>query len=420
MNFHLPAASRPFFAAAILLTAGLAGCQNDDDATAPDLFARPVAHLTGVPALSGPLDRAKLTLTSALQVDLTRNVARLPLFRGTHNGSTVWFVRTDVSDAALATQLGLNFAPRLANGDLECPACVQTVQSTGAVLGQAPVQFAGTVDFAPQRVLTPSATGFPPLAAQPGSVAGPGYSDLVRVQGSPVVYNAPIIAVGDGPFDVSATHTNTHDRVVAIDPVAMTVDLQFIRAFSHGQEIFYLSFGSTGALSSTLERGTFVPGMATLAFANEDRRGARSDIFTFVNGKRGQNDPNAQGLMHVILDNPPGAITLQNPALLESLRQLGDAHNVLGSFPTLTDRTQRELYTPLWDLHLSVWSDAVVASGENFAQTDANTIEQLAARGFLTSPGGVELGSSNFLVNCPALGFATTAPAEDQAPEVAP
>ena len=72
--------------------------------------------------------------------------------------------------------------------------------------------------------------------------------------------------------------------------------------------------------------------------------------------------------MHVILDNPAGAITLQNPALLESLRQLGDAHNVLGSFPTLTDKAQRELYTPLWDLRLGVWSDAVVASGENFAQ----------------------------------------------------
>ena len=280
MKYSVPARPRRLLVLAAFATTALAACSKNNDATEPDRFARPVAHLTGVPALSGPLERAKLTLTSALQVDLTRNVARLPLFRGTFNGSTVWFVRTDVSDAALATQLGLNFAPRLANGDLECPACVQAVQSASAVLGQAPVQFAGTVDFAPQRVLTPSATGFPPLAAQPGSVAGPGYSDLVRVQGSAVVYNAPIIAVGDGPFDVSATHTNTHDRVVAIDPVGMTVDLQFIRAFSHGKDIFYLSFGSTGALSSTLERGTFVPAMATLAFANErPARGAQRHFY---------------------------------------------------------------------------------------------------------------------------------------------
>lgn len=295
------------------------------------------------------------------------------------------------------------------------------MKSTNPILGSAPVQFAGTVDFAPMRVLTPGPTGFPPLMAQPGSVAGPGYSDLLRVEGSNVVYNAPIIATGDGPFDVSVTHTNTLDRVMAIDIQAMTVDLQFIRAFSHGKEIFYFTFGSTGALSSTLERGTFVPAMATLPFANDDQNpnGARSAIFTFTNGKRGQNDPNAQGLTHVILDNPPGNLSLQNPALLESLRLLGDAHNVLGSFPTLTDMRLRELYSPLWDLNIGVWSDAVVASGENFAQTDANTIRQLAARGHITNPGGGKLGSSNFLVNCPVLGSATDPPTEDQAPRPA-
>jgi hypothetical protein len=253
--------------------------------------------------------------------------------------------------------------------------------------------------------------------AQPGSVAGPGYSDLVRVAGSSVVYNAPIIATGDGPFDVSQTHTNTLDRVMAIDIVAMTVDLQFIRAFSHGKEIFYFTFGSTGALSANLERGTFVPGIAGLPFPNDDQNpnGARSSIFTFTNGKRGQNDPNAQGLMHVILDNPPGNLSLQNPALLESLRLLGDAHNVLGSFPTLSDKRLRELYTPLWDLNIGEWSADVVAKGENFAQTDANTIRQLAARGFITNPGGAKLSSANFVVNCPVMGFATTPPTEDQA-----
>ncbi len=381
----------------------------------------PETHLTGVPALSGQLDRSKLTMTSVLQVDLDRNVARVPLFKGIYNGATVWYVRMDVSDSVIARQLGLNFAPRLVNADNNCPACIQTVTSADQILGRAPVTFAGTVDFSPMRQLVPSATGFPPLTAIPGSVAGPGYSDLARVQGSNVVYNAPVIATGDGPFDVSETHTNTLDRVIAIDIVKMTVDLQFIRAFSHGKEIFYFTFGSTGALSATLERGTFVPAMATLPFANDDQnpKGARSAIFTFANGKRGKNDPNAQGLMHVILDNPSGNLSLQNPSLLESLRTLGDAHNVLGSFPTLSDKHQRELYSPLWDLNIAVWSDDAVARGVNFAQTDANTIRQLAAHNLVTNAGGAKLGSSNFMVNCPVLGFATTPPTEDQAPRPA-
>ena len=60
-----------------------------------------------------------------------------------------------------------------------------------------------------------------------------------------------------------------------------------------------------------------------------------------------------------------------------------------------------------------------MAEGINFAQTDANTVRQLAERGFLTNPGGGALGSSNFVVNCPVLGFAATAPTEDQAPRPA-
>jgi hypothetical protein len=120
--------------------------------------------------------------------------------------------------------------------------------------------------------------------------------------------------------------------------------------------------------------------------------------------------------MHVILDNPPGDLSLANPALLESLARGGDAHNVLGCFPTLADQRLRELYSPMWDLNIAVWSDAAVASRQNVAQTDANQIRQLAARGVVTNPGGGLLGSSNFTVNCPVMGFADEAPSEDQAP----
>lgn len=409
----------------LLLTSVFASCkkEDDDDGGGGNTTTqyKPENKATGLGALSGTLDRSKLTMTSVISVDLDRNIARVPLFKGTYNGSRVWFVRMDVSDKAMATQLGLNFAPRLANADNGCPSCIQTVTSSDAVPGAAPVAFAGTVDFTPMRELVPGPMGFPPNKAVPGSVAGVGYSDLIRVGGSNIVYNAPIVAVGNGPFDVSEAHTNTLDRVMAIDTVAMTVDMQFIRAFSHGKDIFYFTFGSSGALSATLERGTFIPVLSGTPFPNddEDAQGARSSIFTFTNGKRGANDPNAQGLMHVILDNPPGNLSLTNMALLQSLARLGDAHNVLGSFPTLTDQRLRELYTPLWDLNIAVWSDATVAAGENFVQTDANTIRQLAVGNFVTNAGGAKLSSANSVVNCPVMGFATDAPTQDQAPRPA-
>jgi hypothetical protein len=412
---------RPATALGAAVAAALVAVACGDSTGPNDTFSRP-QQFPSFPPLSGQLDRSKLTLRSAVSVNLDQNVARLPLFRGTHNGARVWFVRTDVSDSATAAALGLNFAPRLANaGAPVCPACVQTVQTTNAALGAAPVQFAGTVDFSPMRVLTPGPTGFPPLAAQPGSVAGPGYSDLVRIGTSPIVFNAPIVATGNGPFDVSEAHTNTLDRVMAIDTVAMTVDLQFVRAFSHGRDIFYLTFGSSGALSATLERGTFTPVLGSTPFANDDQNpmGARSGIVTFTNGKRGELAPPAQGLMHVILDNPAGNLSLARPDLLRSLARGGDAHNVLASFPTLRDPTLRRLYTPMWDLMIAEWSADVVARGENHAQPDFNTILQLAARGFITNPGGAPLSSANFQVNCPVLGFADTAPTEDLAPRPA-
>lgn len=242
---------------------------------------------------AGDVPKSKLTMQSVMRVDLSKNIATVPLHKGTYNGTSVWYVLMDVSDAGLARDLGLNFAPKLANADNGCPACVQTVASTDPVLGRADVEFAGTVDFSPSRVLMPSATGFPPLMAAPGSVAGRGYSDLVRVQGSPAVFNAPIIAVGDGPFDVT-THTNTLDRVIAIDTQAMTVDLQFIRAFSHGKDIFYFTFGSTGALSATLERGTFVPAMATLPFGNDDQNAKGALRYLYVYQRQTRSDQPAR------------------------------------------------------------------------------------------------------------------------------
>ena len=41
--------------------------------------------------------------------------------------------------------------------------------------------------------LQPGPDGFPPTNAQPGAVAGPGYTPFIRIAGSPVVYSAPIV-----------------------------------------------------------------------------------------------------------------------------------------------------------------------------------------------------------------------------------
>jgi len=264
------------------------------------------------------LKKANQTITSASRVDLTRDFATLPLHKGTVGEETVWFVITDVSDAKIARELGVNHSPKLSNISLGCPACAQTVKSSNPVLGEAPVEFEGAPDFSPKRTVVPGPTSFPPQSFTVGAMGGANYSPFVTVQGTGVVYNAPIVATGDGPFDVT-THENTHDRTLAIDTEKMTTDHLFIRGFSNGQPILYLSFESSDAFTAVIERSTFVPALADSPFQNGggDPDSARASIFTFVNAKAGlEDDPPArgasdgpgrsQGLTHAMKGGLPG------------------------------------------------------------------------------------------------------------------
>src|SRR5689334_10217391 len=179
----------------------------------------------GLGQLSGLLPRDHLTTESAIHVDLSKETVRLPLYpgiayKGTPQQEKVWYVLLDASDAGLAHDLGVNYAPKLANIAISDPAAVQTVTLGSPTpqanpFGPAAVHFAGAPDFSPARIATPGPDGFPLAKFQPGSVAGPGYSPFIKIAGSDVVYNAPIVATGDGPFDV-VRHTNTEDRVLGI------------------------------------------------------------------------------------------------------------------------------------------------------------------------------------------------------------
>jgi len=375
------------------------------------------------------LDKGKQTITSASRVDLTRDFATLPLHRGTVGDETVWFVITDVSDAEIANQLGVNHSPKLSNISRGCPACAQTVRSSNDVLGEAPVEFEGAPDFSPERTSVAGPGIFPPQSFSVGAMGEANYSPFVTVEGTGVVYNAPIVATGEGPFDVT-THTNTHDRTLAIDTENMTTDHLFIRGFANGEPILYLSFESSDAFTAVIERSTFVPALADAPFQNGggETDSARASIFTFVNAKTGlEIDPpaqgaaagegRAQGLTHAIKDGFPGRdAAVANPEVLESFRRGADVSNIFDVFPTNPRARDRREYSPLWDLQVGVYSDAAVARGLNGLKSDANEVRRLAARDLVTSPGEQPLGSANVLINCPALGFLESEPREPRTP----
>ena len=140
--------------------------------------------------------------------------------------------------------------------------------------GPGVVNFACAPNFAPTRIATPGPNGFPLAKFAPGAVAGPGYSPFIRFKGSGVVYNAPIVAVGNGPFDVTH-HTNTGDRVLGIHIAGKSkpgqfaeswADLLFVKGFDAGQPIVYLSTDAGQPLTAVLERSTYVPALNNAAF----------------------------------------------------------------------------------------------------------------------------------------------------------
>jgi hypothetical protein len=390
---------------------------------------------TGLGPLSGLLPTDHLTLDSAIRVNLSNETVRLPLYPGDapvpgHPGETehVWYILLDASDDGLAHDLGVNFAPKLANIGISCPACVQTVTEDNPSpqdnpFGPAVIHFQGAPDFSPTRIAEPGPDGFPLANFQPGAVAGPGYSPFIKIAGSDVVYNAPIVAIGDGPFDV-VHHTNTHDRALKIHIAGPSaagqfnesyVDMLFVKGFDAGQPIVYLSTDAGQPLTAVLERSTYVPALNNASFnGGDDFLGsARERLFGFINGQTGVDNPNAQGFIHLVKDGMISEdASLGNTELINALRQGGDLLNVFGDFPTLTDPRHSQAYSPLWDAQLGLWTNKAVEEGLNTRQIDENVVFNLADQrpdlltGFNPTTGQpAPFGSVGVDINCAVIGF---------------
>lgn len=312
-------------------------------------FALPVAHADG----------SNLFVQSA--IENPNNTVTLPLYRGTSKGKTVWYVIFDSSDGKDATGLRVNTAPKLNNA--RGTGAVQKVQILNGS-----VDFPASVDFTPTRVVVPGPTGFPPNAAQPGSIGEAGYSPLIQLPNG-IIRNAPQIA----------NDTGLHDKIVAIDTVAGKVTLRESEGFSGGKQVRYVSTDASDTGAAALEASTYAPALNAAPFPGGDGTdSSRASLAAFVNGQIGANNLQRQGL---------------NSALLDGL----DPLNVLAWSPN------QGRYSPLWDVHPAQWSTATVASGTNLRQKDFGDIRNLVQKGIVTGPGGAKFGPAGFVVNCPII-----------------
>jgi hypothetical protein len=399
----------------------------------------------GLGQLSGVLPRSNLTLESAIEINLSKEYARLPLYPGdapnpvTGKLERVWYILEDASDKGVADDLGVNYVPKLQNMAVSCAECVQTVTEENPSpennhFGPAVIHFAGAPDFEPERIAEPGPTGFPLKRFQPGAEvpAGDAYSPFIRIAGSDLIYNAPIVAVGEGPFDVTH-HTNTADRVLGVHigteghaPSGQFgeswVDMLFVKGFDSGEPIVYLSTDAGQPLTAVLERSTYVPALNNVSFnGGDDFLGsARERLFGFINGQTGPNNPQAQGFQHLTMDgNVAENASQENTKFIDALRYGGDLLNVFGDFPTLSSPRHAAAYSPLWDAQLGLWTPEAIRLGVDKRQIDENTVLNLAAdhpewlAGVNPATGEPQpYGSVGVDINCAVLGFTAKAPTE--------
>ena len=321
----------------------------------------------------------KLFLTSG-QVDLAKEVIRVPLHRGRlSSGETVWFVLTDVSDFDTSRKMGLTWAPSLSKAkDLASTRVAEIDESNNFTFKS------GRVDFSPVQKLTAreAPNFFPPRLARAGSVGDAHYSPLVRVTNrDDIVFNAPVIAFNVGPEKISFCDGNPDysvvtDSVAKICPDRGTVDLKLRFGFADGKRLRYLSFDANSEESATLEASTFAPAESDIL-----QSGATEVIYTIVNGRMGQNDPERQGLN--------SALNGEGPSL-----------DILANFKEISAG-----YSPMWDVQLAEWTKEAIEKNQRKRITDGDDVAANSETGLLVSPGGGPVRTIGNLVNCPVVGF---------------
>jgi hypothetical protein len=318
--------------------------------------------------------RTTLFISSAITVDLTAQTVTLPLFKGrTAAGDKTYFILTESSDRDTARVRGVNWAPKLTNA-----LGTKAVQQVSGDFDNG-LKFAGTVDFSPTRVVVPSSpNGFPPDRAAPGARGDAAYTPLIT-QGNGIVYNASQVANSSGQ----------HDSVVRIDYRAKQVTLRLLSGFYEGDPIVYLRMDASDATLAALEASNFAPNMnaAPTVASNDRETSARSAIIPVVNGPRGVNNPERQGLESALLGE-------------------GSPQNVTQEIP------DNAIYSPMWDVHPVVWTDAAITAGLRRQLRDHEDIADLFKQGVLVSatfsagppnPSLEGLRAAGFISNCPVV-----------------
>ncbi len=285
-----------------------------------------------------------------------------PLHVGISPLGPVYYVLTDTSNQSLASRLGINYVPKLAN--VKGTSAVEVVKNIHGL-----ISFPATVDFRPIHQIVAGPTGFPPAVAQPGAIGESGYSPLIQLSDGTVL-NAPQIA----------NVTGLADKIVSIQWKTMTVTYRETHGFYDNDSVHYASFDSSSPVAAAIEDVTYAPTLnAAPSLGDESEQSSREGLIAFTNGQTGIDNPNRQSLSSALLDHK-------------------DPLNILHEIPP-----ENIDYSPLWDVRFAQWTQQAITNHQNTRQTDFDTVLQLVQEGLVTGFQGAPFGPVGFVVTCPVI-----------------
>ncbi len=405
----------------LLITTLFAACSDDDAVIPPpdptpsdaELLLESIREDGGTPF---DVDNPALTFTAAQNVFLPsvlgidfridRSVvpagptARFPMFKGwetTPNGPReLYYVITEASDRDTARELGVIFAPRMADAIGSGGEQNATWTDDGRLV------FEGSVDFSPKRSLVPGGAegllfGFPPAQVNPGAIADAAWSSYV-VLPSGVVINAQPVANSTGIHDrIPNPEGNGPEQEDDLNnpnfaPDQASVVMQLLDGWQDGRPYyFHIVTDTSDPAPATIELGVFAPRLAQLPTFGLFPGGSMLPFSPTANGRTVDTDGNGvQGL---------------NAASLSD-RQVQDPTN---TFP-IDPRDER--YAPMWDAHITEFT---VPEEERPILKSFDQINELLAEGILipfrgnANPSPLANSLSDLLtatgaiINCPVI-----------------
>jgi hypothetical protein len=332
---------------------------------------------------------------SAVAFDTVNDTVTLPAFEGEARGrGDTWFILTESSDFNDAVRRGINWSPKLRNAlgtSAVQRARLDDDKRSQSFNQRSEVKFQAGVDFSGTRVVNPGPEFFP---TNPGTHAGPvgdaAYSPLFTF-GDGVVYNGAQIA----------NSTGTHPKLVKLDKRRRTATISLTSGFYLGRDVLYISTEASDTVVAALENATFAPnlGAAPQAGSNDRSVSARETIIPIVNGARGVNNPDRQGLQSAVAGE-------------------GDPLNIIREEPQCSDPSVAAScsaleYSPLWDVHPVAWTPEAIAAGKRVLLKNHQIVKDAFNAGLLVNanPTGPEnqdpeirgLRALGVVVNCPPM-----------------